>query len=202
MRPGSLLPLLLLSLLATGLGAAPLEPGDLVYLALPGAAGGAISGASGSRASHIGIVCTTVPEVRVIHAYGRVREEPLARFLARGTGGYAVTRYAFPAPATREAFVAGARSFLGWPYDRHYRIDNRELYCSELVYRAFLDGAGLTPVPLAPMDFRPEDPEIWAFWTRFFQGEVPQGEPGIAPGDYLLDPSFETVLDELPEVAP
>lgn len=189
--------LLLGTLLVPGLVAVELAEGDLVYIALKGAAGGAISDSSGSVASHIGIVTLHPDGPRVIHSYGRVREEPLARFLAKGTGPHAVNRFAYPDHATRDAVVEGARRFLGWPYDRKYRIDNRELYCSELVYRAFLDGAGLVPVALTPMDFRPDLPEVWAFWVRFFQGDVPQGEPGIAPGDYLESPDFTLVFDDL-----
>jgi hypothetical protein len=182
------------------LGAAELQSGDLIYLALKGVAGGAISNSSGSIASHIGIVTVQADGVlRVIHAYGRVREEPLERFLAKGTGPYAVNRFPFVTSADRAAFVAGARGFLGWPYDRKYRIDNRSLYCSELVYRAFLDGNGRVPVALTPMDFESAGEEVYEFWKRFFQGDVPQGEPGISPGAYLESPTFELIVDTLRE---
>lgn len=180
--------------------AAALRPGDVVYIALPGAAGDAIEGASGSIASHVGLV-TAHPggALQVVHSYGRVREEPLARFLARGTGTWAANRFPFASPAARDRFVAAARGFLGVAYDRQYLLTNDSLYCSELVYRAFLDGLGAVPVAATPMDFHPEDPELWAFWTRFFRGQVPQGEPGISPGDYLEDPGFQLLYDSLRE---
>lgn len=191
---------LALFLLAGTLRAGELAPGDLVYIALKGTAGGAISDSSGSIASHIGILTRSPgPEEgwNVIHSYGRVREEPLERFLSKGTGPYAVNRPPFASGDQLEAFLAGARGFLGWPYDRKYRIDNRSLYCSELVYRAFLDGTGTVPVALSPMDFESAGEEVYEFWKRFFQGDVPQGEPGISPGDYLEAPSFELIHDEL-----
>lgn len=175
-----------------------LRPGDFVYTQLRGVAGGAIRDSSDGRASHCGIVARDAQgALTVIHAYGRVREEPLAAYLAKSTGTWAANRLAGASPVTREAVVAAARSFLGWPYDRRYRITNNALYCSELLWRALRDGPGLEPESLTPMDFASDGPEVWKFWVRFFQGDVPQGEPGIAPGDYLESTAFDLVYDGL-----
>ncbi len=171
-----------------------LRPGDLIYIALKGTAGGAISDASGSIASHIGVISQgREGQVTVIHSYGRVKEEPLARFLSKGTGPWSANRLLGQGEAESAELVAGARRFLGWPYDRKYRIDNRELYCSELIYRAYLDQTKQIPVPLSPMDFASAGEEVWNFWVRFFQGDVPQGEPGISPGEYLESPDFQMI---------
>jgi hypothetical protein len=175
-----------------------LRAGDFVYTQLRGMAGGAIRDSSDGRASHCGVVARGPGgELTVIHAYGRVREEPLEAFLAKSTGTWAGNRLVGATPEVRRAVVAAARSFLGWPYDRQYRVTNRALYCSELLWRALRDGPGLEPVALTPMDFASDGPEVWEFWVRFFQGDVPQGEPGIAPGDYLDSPVFELVHDGL-----
>lgn len=175
-----------------------LRPGDFVYTQLKGMAGDAIRGSSDGDASHCGVVARAPDgSLTVIHAYGRVREEPVAAFLAKSTGKWAANRFGAMTPALAEAIVATARGFLGWPYDRQYLVTNQSIYCSELLWRALRDGPGLEPVPLKPMDFASDGPEVWDFWVRFFQGEVPQGEPGIAPGDYLVSPAFTLVHDGL-----
>lgn len=175
-----------------------LRPGDFVYTQLRGAAGDAIRDSSDAEASHCGIVARDAAgELTVIHAYGRVREEPLAAFLAKSTGSWSANRLAGAGPEVVKSMVATARGFLGWPYDRQYLVTNRSLYCSELLWRVLRDGPGLEPVALTPMDFASDGPEVWEFWVRFFQGEVPQGEPGIAPGDYLGSAAFVAVYDGL-----
>ncbi len=199
-RAGRIAPGLLLGLVL-GAGALRAESGewrdgDLVLVALKGAAGSAISGTTGSPVSHIGLAAVHGSgRVSVVHAWGKVREDPLERFLELGTGEMAVRRVALPEVARAEV-LAAARALLGKPYDRAYRMDNDSYYCSELVYRALADGPGRVPVALSPMDFTAGGPEAWEFWVRFFQGQVPQGLPGISPGDYYSDPDLETVRDD------
>ncbi len=77
-----------------------------------------------------------------------------------------------------------------------YRIDNEEIYCSELIYRAFLEGLELVPTPLKEMDYKSAGDKVWQFWVRFFKGDVPQGELGIGPGAILSDPDYVTVINE------
>lgn len=170
--------------------------GDFIYIALKGRAGQVIRGTTRSQTSHCGVI-SLGPEgdVRVIHSLGRVKEEPLAKFLKWGTGAYAVNRLADLNQRGRQLVVEGARKFLGWPYDREYLVTNRSIYCSELLYRALSDGPGLVPVALSPMDFTVAGEEGWKFWEKFFQGKVPQGEPGIAPSDYLESERFQTIYD-------
>ena len=39
-------------------------------------------------------------------------------------------------------FVAKARAYQGRPYDIQYEFDEDKIYCSELVFRAFLESTG------------------------------------------------------------
>jgi len=178
------------------------------------------SGASGEQASHrteraglhtSGVANREAPPamperesggcgLTVIHSYAQVREEPLERFLTRGDGRYSVNRPDFECARIQDQFVAAARTMIGLPYDRKYRIDNDSIYCSELIYRAFLDGPSLIPVPLEPMDFTGLSPEAMEAWERFFDGDIPQGHPGIAPGDYLETTRFAPIHDGLSTV--
>ena len=173
-------------------------PGDFIFIPLRGRAGGVIRGTTESAVSHCGVV-NRLPDgtLTVIHSLGRVKEETLEKFLKWGQGKYAINRFKTLNQRGRELVVEGAKKFLGWPYDKQYLVTNRSIYCSELLYRALSDGPGIQPVPLAPMDFTVAGDEGWEFWEKFFQGEVPQGEPGIAPSDYLESDLFELIFSNL-----
>lgn len=189
-----LLPFVLLMLLVGPLramdrDASSWRTGDLIFTALPSTAGSVISSTTASPVSHVGILVRR-PEGRltVVHAAGRVREDPIERFATYGDGRWAVSRFAFASPENRRRFVEAARKLIGLPYDRAYRLDNEAIYCSELVYRAFLDGLDSVPSAPRPMDFKAGGPEAWAFWVKFFHGDVPQGLPGVTPAQYLESP--------------
>jgi hypothetical protein len=172
-------------------------PGDLLLTGLPGIFGQAIEETTGSAAAHIGIIARAPSgHLTVINAGGRVKEEPIERVLAAGTGPYAVIRPPFATEADREVLVAAARRFLGWPYDHQFRIDNDSIYCSELVYLAFKEGLGAVPVPLRPMTFAKLTVRTREFMLRFVGGALPEGEPGISPADYLRSPAFATVHND------
>ena len=171
--------------------------GDIIFIALRTHAGWYICKTTGSPVSHVGIIDKNeAGETRVLHAGTTVEEISLSAFLKYGNGKIAVVRYPFANKNDRESFINTARSFLGVPYDMKYRIDNEEIYCSELIYRAFLEGLELVPTPLKEMDYKSAGDKVWQFWVRFFKGDVPQGELGIGPGAILSDPDYVTVINE------
>ena len=174
-----------------------LQRGDIVFIALRTHAGWYICKTTGSPVSHVGIVDrNSAGELTVIHAGATVEEIKLSAFMKYGNGRLAAVRYPFADENQRETFILTARSFIGVPYDMKYRIDNEEIYCSELIYRSFLDGLALTPTPLQAMDYKAAGEKVWQFWVRFFKGDVPHGELGIGPGAILADTDFQTVINE------
>lgn len=174
------------------------RPGDLIFIKIPTSFGRAVEELTAADVSHVGIVAAhDSGHLTVVHALGKVQEEPLERFLERGKGHFAVSRYTFRSAEDVTAFITAARSFLGWPYDHHFLIDNQAIYCSELVYRAFLDGLGLTPVPLTPMHFGKPGTDAYRVMERITGGRIPEGEPGCSPGDYFTSSEFRPVETQL-----
>ena len=174
-----------------------LQRGDIVFIALRTHAGWYICKTTGSPVSHVGIIDRNAAgELTVIHAGITVEEIKLDAFMKYGNGRLAAVRFPFADASQRETFILTARSFIGVAYDMKYRIDNEEIYCSELIYRSFLDGLALTPTPLKAMDYKAAGEKVWQFWVRFFKGDVPHGELGIGPGAILADPDFHTVINE------
>ncbi|WP_198931589.1 YiiX/YebB-like N1pC/P60 family cysteine hydrolase, partial [Rhizobium rhizosphaerae] len=136
-------------LLVLGLGAAwamsrslpdlpPLKDGDLIFQTSTSNQSLAILAATASAYSHMGIVRLTESGPVVIEAAGRVRETPLAAWIARGVlRRVAVYRDPALTPEDAERVLARARTLYGRPYDIFFSFDNDAIYCSELPYLAF-----------------------------------------------------------------
>lgn len=174
------------------------EPGDIVYLRIPTSFGRAIEEVTHSKVSHCGVVARHASgHLMVVHALGKVQEEPIERYLERGKGRFAIARYPFRGAADRDRFVAAARALLGRPYDYGFAMSVDAIYCSELVYRAFADGLGLVPVPLHPLAFGAPGTEARRVMERVVHGPVPEGAPGVSPAALFFSPAFRIVENEL-----
>ncbi|GMU58739.1 MAG: hypothetical protein AMXMBFR34_05020 [Myxococcaceae bacterium] len=122
-----------------------LQTGDVVLQTSKSSRSALIRKASASPYSHVGLVERTKQGVFVLEAVQPVSRTPLATWVKRGEGGaVTVLRPKGMASATLAKVVMAAKAHLGKPYDARYRWDDGYLYCSELVVKAFEQGAGVT----------------------------------------------------------
>lgn len=79
----------------------------------------------------------------VIEAIGPVKETPFGAWLTQGRGArYAAFRLKETYQDKVPKFIAAAKRFAGLPYDIHYSLNDEAIYCSELIYKAFLKTTG------------------------------------------------------------
>ena len=98
--------------------------------------------------------------------------------------------------AQARQFVANALQYAGMPYDVDFLMDNDAMYCSELVYDAYVTGEGERLFSLGTIDFLSADGTVPLYWRQIFellQRDIPQGHPGIMPGDMTSSPLLESV---------
>lgn len=176
------------------LGYRPRE-GDVVFQSLTeNRVVSAIEGATGSPLSHCGLVAKRDGRWIVIEAYQGVEETPLSTWLARGRGGgFVACRLRPPNDQQIPEMIVQARRMLGRPYDRRYRWDDEQIYCSELIAKAFEQAAG------RPFGRRVRLGELqWQPYRR----TIEQIEGGPVPLDReLLTPRDLAAAPELIEVA-
>ncbi|TLD93574.1 hypothetical protein LS74_002345 [Helicobacter magdeburgensis] len=89
-----------------------------------------------------------------------------------------------------QASIKRAEKHLGEPYDFTYTANNGAMYCSELVYEAFLDTKGRHIFSAKPMNFYAPDGSLPQYWEELFkklQKPIPQGELGTNPNDMARD---------------
>lgn len=118
--------------------------GDVVLQTSKSRQSKAIQVATDSPYSHVGIVEVTPKGTFVIEAIGKVSRTRWSAWKARGEGGKVTILRPQGLDAKRISRVlAEARAFLGKPYDVRFGWSDDRIYCSELVYKAYLRGAGV-----------------------------------------------------------
>lgn len=121
-----------------------LRSGDVVFQTSRSQQSQAIQIATGSPYSHVGIVEVTPQGTFVIEAIGRVSRTRWSAWKSRGAGGnVTILRPRELDARTISHVLSEARAFVGKPYDARFGWSDERIYCSELVYKAYLRGAGI-----------------------------------------------------------
>jgi len=185
------------------------QTGDLLFLDLDcGSFCQAIKkvtyGIDGTKPDHVGIVyINSKNKVYVIEADTKgVVKTPIDSFLKRSVDANGHSRvmvgrlkveYRNSIPQAIDRMLA----LLGKPYDFAFDIDNDSYYCSELLYKGFLDNVGKPLFKLEPMTFNdPDTKAIFPIWDDYFKKlgiPVPEGKPGLNPGSISRSDKIEMV---------
>lgn len=95
-----------------------------------------------------------------------------------------------------DTIIARAKGFLGQAYDWNFLPDNDKMYCSELVYEAYVDEKGERIFEAKPMNFYDENGKLPEFWVENFKklgAKVPQGVLGTNPNDMSKSTKIELI---------
>ncbi len=126
-----------------------LRDGDLVFQRSRSRQSAAVALATRSSLTHMGVVFLDGGEPWVLEAVEPVKRTPFESWRRRGEGGRIWVKRLRDANAilTPEK-VARMRelgqSWLGRHYDMQFRWDDERFYCSELVYKLYERGAGVS----------------------------------------------------------
>ena len=177
-----------------------LKTGDVVLQASRSEQSRFVRQATGSPWSHVGLVEVTPAGAVVIEAAGPVRATPWRTWRARGEGERVlVLRPRDLSPEAAARVVAAARREMGKPYDRRFGWGDEAFYCSELVHKAFLRGAGVAVgekerlgdlLAAAPGDRAGLERAAAARW----RGPPPRQLGGVTPASIARDPRLARVV--------
>jgi len=158
------------------------QEGDILFQSLPRTRlVNLIEAVTRSPYSHCGIVARESGEWIVYEAYRDVEATPLSEFIFRGRNqGFAVYRFTSEHQHHIASTIANTKKFVGRPYDARYRMDDDHIYCSELIYKAYLQTTGESLgqlVKMKELNWRPYQESI-----RYFEGgPVPLDREMITP---------------------
>ena len=171
------------------------KAGDLVFQSLPSnPLVIAIEGATRSSYSHCGIVVRTDDGWEVLEAIGPVRRTRLFKWVHRGREGrFSVYRIKDLPSEQIKKFISSAESHIGKPYDPRYRMDDESIYCSELIWKAYLSATGKelgAPITLGELNWEPFQECI----RHYEQGDPPLKRRIITPVAITRHASLEQVI--------
>jgi hypothetical protein len=180
----SLAPWLALLFASAAFSAAPPRDGDVIFHTSRSAQSAAIQRATHSPYSHMGIILYRDGKPFVFEALATVRYTPLARWIARGTGGrYVIKRLKRALTAKEIARLrAAADGYEGKPYDLYFEWSDARIYCSELVWRMYRDAIGVELGDLQRLrEFDLADPAVKAKLHERYGTRIPLDESVISP---------------------
>jgi hypothetical protein len=178
-----------------------LREGDVLFQTSRSAQSQAIQLATRSRWSHMGMLVRENKAWMVFEAVQPVKLTPLQKWVARGQGGHVVIKRLKDADRRLDgATLARMRQigtrFLGKPYDLTFEWDDRRIYCSELVWKVYKEGAGIELGSLQKlMDFDLSHPTVQAKMRERYGSSIPRDEPVISPQAVYDCPLLVTVVE-------
>jgi len=176
--------------------------GDVIFQEARSSQSEAIQQATGSRYTHCGLVFELNGRMMVYEALGTMSWTPLDRWISRGVDGhYVLMRLKDSDKILTPAKVAGlkkaGRDLLGKKYDLMFQWSDDTIYCSELVWKVYERGAGLTLVePRTFKDFNLKAPAVRAVAQKRYGQKLPLDEKVVAPSDLMVSPLLEVVVGD------
>ncbi len=180
---------------------AHLQDGDIIFQTTQSSQSKTIQLATHSRYSHVGIMFFNKGRPMVLEAVEPVRVTPLKKFLARSVGGHYVVKRLKNADAVLSRAVLGkmqsvGKSYVGRHYDWVFGWSDERIYCSELVWKIYQQGAGIELAPTKKLrEFDLSHPAVKAKLKERYGNKVPLDEPVVAPSQLFESGLLKTVVE-------
>lgn len=125
-----------------------LRDGDIIFQESQSAQSKAIQLATGSRYSHCGIIYKTGEDYFVYEAIQPIQTTPLDEWVARGKDGHYVVKRLKKAnhvltPQAIAKMKKVGSTMKGRQYDLYFEWSDDRIYCSELIWKIYKEGAGI-----------------------------------------------------------
>jgi hypothetical protein len=175
-----------------------LKDGDVVFQHLTGKLGSVIAEVTESPLTHCGMVVHRRGEPYVIEAIGPVRYIAFKKWVAQGDQGhFSQMRLKSASEEQIAKTVTAAETLLGLPYDIQYDFDDEKIYCSELVYKAYLRGGEIevgSKEALRDLNWKGSE----KFIRVLAGGELPLDRQMVTPVSISRDPKFKLMYSTFP----
>lgn len=164
-----------------------LQNGDIIFQTSKSGQSKAIQLATHSEYSHMGIIYQEGNRFLVYEAVQPVKLTPLKEWIKRGAGEhYVIKRLKNADEVLTESVLANMKAtgeeFNGKPYDIYFEWSDERIYCSELVWKIYKQGAGVEIGQLESLsDFDLSSEVVQAKMKERYGANIPSDERVIAP---------------------
>ncbi|MBS1637408.1 MAG: peptidoglycan peptidase [Bacteroidetes bacterium] len=164
------------------------KAGDIIFISNESGQGKAIQLATKSKYTHVGVILNDGGKLVVFHAVEPVKKNTIQEFIKYSADGtYDLMRLKDPAlldAAALEKMTSEASKLLGTHYDLAFSWDDKELYCSEYVWKLYKHATGLEVGKLKPLgSFDLSSPVVKRKLEERYGKNIPLTENMISPGD-------------------
>lgn len=166
-----------------------LKTGDIIFQTSFSGQSQAIQLATKSPYSHCGIVVVKEGKVFVLEAVQPVKLTPFNKWITQGDKKKWVAKRLINADSvltenTIKKMLMIGKSHLGKNYDITFNWSDKEIYCSELVWKVYNTGANRKLCKLHPLkSYDLTHPIVQKILKQRYGNKIPYNENMVSPGD-------------------
>jgi hypothetical protein len=178
-----------------------LQNGDIIFQTSESAQCEAIRIATKSNYSHCGIIFIEKGKIYVYEAVQPVKITLFEHWIKNGkNNSYIVKRLknskTVLTSSTLSEMKKYAKKDLNKDYDLYFEWSNDKIYCSELVWKIYKNGANIEICKLQKLkDFDLNHPKVKAILKERYKNKIPLDEAVVAPSQLVESQLLQTVID-------
>lgn len=178
-----------------------IQDGDMIFQTSQSAQCEAVRIATNSKFSHCGIVFMMSGKKMVFEAIQPVKLTPIEDWITHGKDNkYVVKRLKSAKTVLTEITLQKMKdyghNFLNKDYDGYFEWNDNQIYCSELVWKIYKNGANIELCKLAKLkSFKLDNPTVKVILKERYGNKIPLEEDVVAPSQIVDSPILETIFD-------
>ncbi|WP_428229187.1 YiiX family permuted papain-like enzyme [Flavobacterium sp.] len=178
-----------------------IQDGDLIFQTSESSQCEAVRIATNSKFSHCGIIYKINGNWFVFEAVQPVKLTRLEEWINHGKDHkYLIKRLKNADivlnPATLQKMKDYSQRFMGKEYDAYFDWSDTRIYCSELIWKIYKNGAGIELSKLKQLkDFNLTDARVKKVLKERYGNDIPLEEKVVAPSDLVDSDLLKTVID-------
>ncbi|MDM1756042.1 MULTISPECIES: YiiX family permuted papain-like enzyme [unclassified Acinetobacter] len=190
---------LILMLGCSAVYALPLQTGDVIFQTSKSAQSQVIQLATHSPYSHMGMLVNKNGRLWVLEAIQPVQYTPFEAWIRRGVDQKYVVKRLIQGLNSKQqnALIKNAEQYLNKPYDIYFEWDDRAIYCSEIVWKAYKNALAIELTPLQQLkNFDLTNSKVKALMKQRYGEHIPLQEKVISPKALFDSRYLKTVYSQ------
>jgi uncharacterized protein YycO len=178
-----------------------IQDGDIIFQTSQSDQCEAVRIATHSKFSHCGIIYIENGIQYVYEAVQPVKMTLLADWITHGEGNkYVIKRLKNAKTVLSSSIIKkmkeAGQKFNNKDYDLYFEWTDDKIYCSELVWKIYKNGAGIELCQLESLkSFNLDDPKVKVILKERYGNNIPLNEQVVAPSQIVDSELVETVVD-------
>jgi uncharacterized protein YycO len=177
-----------------------IKNGDIIFQTSQSAQCEAVRIATNSKFSHCGIIFITNGKKTVLEAVQPIKITPLEEWITHGKGNQYVVKRLKNSKSLNSDVLKKMKTYgetmINKDYDGYFSWNDDQIYCSELVWKIYKNGADIELCSLKKLkNFNLKDKKVIAILKERYGSNIPYEEDVVAPSQIVNSKILETIFD-------